>query len=356
VKRVLGPFLRRRLTTQILGLLLALTGLMQLLELLEVTTEVLERNLGATGILHYALLRIPSEMIIALPLAGLLGSMSAFYAMARSREITALRSAGVGLSRVLLYLLPVPFLFALLQLGLSQWLVPKSEASLKAWWDSTLPLERQKRDPQWVHTSNGIVLFERNSADGRRLLDVRIYSRDAAGLLALRTRAASATWQGSSWRLANVRRVDSGTATTTRRESESEIWNSNLRPQEVMQLDAAEPHMSGSDLADVLVGERVSTRPVSYYETVFLRTFAAPLVVFVMMLLAMPAAIMSERGGGGGRLLLGLALGLGFLLVDGMLSSFGTSGRIGPWWSAAAAPLVFVALGFWQLRACERTR
>ena len=91
--RVLGPYLRKRVAVSIIGLLAALTGLMQLLELLDVTTDVLNRNLGVTGIVHYAVLRLPGEMAVALPLAALLGSMSAFYAMARSREITALRSA-----------------------------------------------------------------------------------------------------------------------------------------------------------------------------------------------------------------------------------------------------------------------
>ena len=51
-------------------------------------------------------------------------------------------------------------------------------------------------------------------------------------------------------------------------------------------------------------------------------------MAFIMMLLALPAAIISERGGGGGRLLVALGLGLGFLLVDGILAAFGTSGRI----------------------------
>ncbi|MEO6185360.1 MAG: LptF/LptG family permease, partial [Steroidobacteraceae bacterium] len=205
MKRVLGPYLRRRIAGQIFGLLLALTGLMQLLELLDITTDVLDRKLGVSGLLHYAVLRIPSELVVALPLAGLLGSMAAFYAMARSREITALRTAGVGLWRMLTYLLPVPFLFALLQFGLTQKLVPLAEGSLKTWWDSTVAVESKPPDPQWVRTSNGVVLFERNSADGRQLLDLRIYSRDAQGLLVLRTRAARAQWDGAAWQLSAAR-------------------------------------------------------------------------------------------------------------------------------------------------------
>ncbi len=353
MKRVLGPYLRRRIAGQIFGLLLALSGLMQLLELLDVTTEVLDRKLGLSGLLHYAVLRIPSELVVALPLAGLLGSMAAFYAMARSREITALRTAGVGLWRMLMYLLPVPFLFALLQFGLTQKLVPMAEASLKSWWDSTVPLESKPPDPQWVRTSNGVVLFERNSADGRQLLDVRIYTRDEQGLLLLRTRAARAQWDGTQWQLsaAHDMHVEPGLKPDA---EPLRSWQSNLRPDDVMQLDAADPHLSSIALADVIGGDRVGTRPRSFYQTVLLQSFTAPFTVFIMMLLAMPAAIVSERGGGGGRVLLALALGLGFLLVDGIFSALGTSGRIAPGLAASAAPLLFAALGFWQLRSCER--
>ncbi len=354
MKRVLGPYLRGRVAGQIFGLLLALTGLMQLLELLDVTTEVLDRDLGIPGLLHYAILRVPSELVLALPLAGLLGSMAALFAMARSREITALRSAGVGLTRVLLHLLPVPFLFAVVQFGLSQKLVPAAEASLKAWWDSTIALESKPPDPQWVRTRNGVLLFERNSADGTQLLDVRIYARDEQGLLILRTRADRARWDGGSWQLTDVRDMGIEPGTAPVREA-MRTWQSNLRPEDVVQLDAAEPHLSSMAMADVIGGERIGTKPRSFYETGWLKSFTAPFTVLIMMLLAMPAAIVSERGGGGGRVLLALALGLGFLLVDGILSAFGTSGRLSPAIAALAAPLVFAVLGFLQLRSCERS-
>ncbi len=64
-----------------------------------------------------------------------------------------------------------------------------------------------------------------------------------------------------------------------------------------------------------------------------------------MMLLAMPAAIVSERGVAvAGVCWWRWRLGLGFLLVDGILSAFGTSGRISPSQQHSPAPLLFAAL------------
>lgn len=357
MRRVLGPYLRKRVLGQIFGLLAALTGLMQLLELLEITTDVLERGLGFMGVLRYAFMRLPGQMTITLPLAVLLGGMSAFYAMARSREITALRCAGVGLWRILAYLAPVPVILALVQIGLSQFLVPASEHRLKAWWDSTVPLEERPAESRWLHTSNGVLLFERNSADGRTLLDVRIYQRAEDGKLIQRTSADRADWSAEGWQLQGVsdlRPEGSPPVVAPASTDVNRLWSTNLRPEDVLELDVPEPHLSGMVLADVIVGERVSTRPRSYYEAVLARTFTAPFTAFIMLLLALPSAIVSERRGGGGRLLGALGLGLGFLLVEGVFSSFGTSGRLDPWLAAVAAPLIFAAIGFMQLASCER--
>lgn len=349
----LGQYLRRRVAGQILGLTLALAALIQLFELLEVTNEVLDRGLGAPGVLRYAALRVPAQLELALPLAGLLGSMAAFFALARTREITALRSAGVGLGRVMLYLVPVPVLFALLHVALAQKLVPMSERALQGWWDASVPLEERDADPEWVRTSGGIALFQRHSADGARLLDLRIYERDGDGLLTLRTRAYEARWQENGWQLigANDVAVTAGDRPTAGAER---AWQTNLRPEDVVRLNEDDPQLSSVELAAVIQGERVGTRPRSFYETVLMQSFATPFTVFIMMLLAVPAALVSERGGGGGRTLLALALGLGFLLVDGAFSAFGTSGRIDPAMAAFAAPLAFALLGLWQLRSSER--
>ncbi len=350
---VLGSYLRKRVAGQIFALLLALTALIQLLELLEVSTEVLDRGLGVTGVLRYAALRVPAQMELSLPLAGLLGSMATFHAMARTREITALRSAGIGLGRLTAYLWPVPLLFALLHLGLAQQIVPAAEGALKTWWDDVVPLEQRDADPEWVHTSAGIMLFQRRNADGTRLLDVRIFQRDAEGLLAQRTRADEARWQGSDWLLSGVQELSpqDGTSETAGQRR----WSSNLRPDDVVRLDAEDPLLSSVELADVLGGERVGTRPRSYYETVLMESFAAPFTVFIMMLLAIPAALVSERGGGGGRMFIALCLGLGFLLSGGIFSALGTSGRIGPVAAAFIAPVAFALLGLLQLRVSERT-
>ncbi|MET0987431.1 MAG: LptF/LptG family permease [Steroidobacteraceae bacterium] len=350
---VLGKHLRRRVAIQIFALLLVLTALMQVLELLDVTTDVLDRNLGVAGIVHYAALRLPSEMLLALPLAVLLGAMSVFYAMARTLEITALRASGVSVKSMVISLWPVPLLLAILQIALSQGLVPMSEAKLKLWWDQTAPSE-DIPDIRRVQTSAGLVTFERNSPDGRFLQNIRIYQRGGNHLLTVRTMARRAEWTGNNWLLSSIQdfRVHDGVVTRTSQALRN--WSANLRPADIVRLDVAQPHLSSIMLVDVIVGERVGTQPLSYYQTVLLRSFTAPISIFIMLLLAAPPATTMVRSGGGGGLLVALGLGLGFLLFDGIMSALGTGARVPAWVAAVTAPAVFTLIGLIQLNSCDR--
>jgi lipopolysaccharide export system permease protein len=351
---VLGKHLRRRVAVQIVALLAALTGLMQVLELLDVTTDVLDRNLGVRGIVHYAALRVPSEMMLALPLAVLLGTMFVFYSMSRTLEITAMRAAGISVSSMVRSLWPVPFLLAILHIALSQSLVPTADARLKQWWDSTAPAD-EPSDTRRVHTNAGLVTFERNSPNGRVLQEMRIYERSADGRLTARTLARRAEWQdGGGWQLSGIEDLHVADCEISRRSQKSRHWVSNLLPADVVQLDVAQPHLSSFMLADVIGGERVGAQPRSYYETVLLRLFTAPLGIFIMLLLAAPPATALPRSGGSGGLLAALSLGLGFLLFDGIMSALGTGGRVPAWVAAVTAPVLFTIVGLLQLRACDK--
>jgi lipopolysaccharide export system permease protein len=349
----LPAYLRRRVGTQILMLLAVITALMQLLELLDVTTEVLKRGQGFGGLLYYGLLRVPDELVLALPLAVLLGTTMALHSMARSLEITAIRTAGISLMRILGYLAPMMLALALVQFALSERVLPRAETRLKEWWSAgALPDSTAAR--LWAHTSSGAVSIESVSPDGRRLQGVRIYVRDPAGLMAARLSAAEAAWDGGAWRLADVSELRIEAGRIQHIHDDGRDWKTNLRPDDVLRLDVARPHLSSIMLSEVIAGARSGTQPRSYYLTVLYRSFTAPLGVFIMLLLALPTACSLPRGGSVRVMLTALVLGLAFLLCDGIVATLGTSGRLPPLAIALAAPALFAVIGFLQLRACER--
>jgi lipopolysaccharide export system permease protein len=353
----LAAYLRSRVASQVLALLFMITALMQVLQLLDVTTDILKRGQGARGLLYYSLLQTPGELVLALPLAVLLGAMMALGAMARHSEITAIRVSGLSITRIFGHLLPLALVLAVVQFVLSEQAVPRAETALKEWWTKTaLPADPDADAPKtlWARSSNGMVSIESASADGRHLTGVQQYTRDANGLLTTLLKAARAEWDGRGWALSDVTELHLATGSLQQRHDDARRWDTNVRPEDVLRLDVARPHLSSIMLAEVIVGARVATQPRSYYTTVLYRSFSQPLGILVMLLLALPTACPTARASKGREMFVALALGLGFLLCDGILASLGTSGRYPPLAVALAAPLLFGAIGVWQLRAYER--
>ncbi|RPI47401.1 MAG: LptF/LptG family permease [Betaproteobacteria bacterium] len=351
--KTLAGYLRRRVAARTLTLIALLTALMQVLELLDKTTDVLDRGLGIKGLAYYALLRIPAEIVLALPLAALLGTMWAFHDLARNHEMIAVRTAGVSLRQIVTYLLPVPLAVALTHFVLSQAVMPDAEAALQSWWVATAPPEEAPQ-PSWIRTSAGPISYLAASPDGRRLTGVKIYQRGENKLLAARISARTAEWQHGAWQLHDVEQLRVTDRKTQPAKEPTYVWKTNLRPDDVQRAEIARPSLSSAMLMDVIGGERAASRPISYYQTALYRSFVAPLMPFVMLLLALPAARGLPRHlEGGAALVLALVLGLAYLLCDGLMAALGTSGQVPAAGAALAAPALFSAVGLLQLHFSE---
>jgi lipopolysaccharide export system permease protein len=351
----LAGYLRRRVAVHTLVLTGFFVALMQALELMDMTTDVLERGLGIGGLAYYAALRTASQVLVALPLAALLGAMWSFHDLARNHEMVAIRTAGINLKRIVAYLLPVPVVVAAVHFVLSQAVVPDTEARLQSWWVATAPRDASPK-PHWIRTSAGPVSYLAASPDGERMSGLRVYVQGEKALLLQRISARSAEWHDGAWHLEGVERMDVPDEHTPPNADPPSIWKTNLRPDDVRRADIARPKLSSIMLIDVIGGERAASQPLSFYQTALFRSFVAPLAPFIMLLLALPAARgLPRHSDGGAALLLSLALGLGFLLCDGLMGALGTSGRVNAVVAAVAAPLLFSAIGLLQLHFSEAT-
>jgi lipopolysaccharide export system permease protein len=358
----LGKYLRKLLLTQTLGVLVALTALLQLLEMLDVTTDILKRHLGFAGVLRYAGLRTASELVLALPLAMLIGSLFTFYTLARNHELIAIRAAGIRLRSMLAAMLPVAMLLAVLQFVVADRIVPVAEASLADWWQATeLPNDKDSKDDEdtqlsWFRTDDGLVSVQQASQDGRHMKGVTIYRRDASGGFVGRLRGTQLDWSDGHWTLTQMTSMNLVDDGVQRDQQPTALWRSNLLPDDLRRLDGPSLPMSSAVLSDVLTGARVGDRPLSYYRTALYHSYAAPFVLMLMLLLALPSTQAVQRGGeGGGSLLLALGAGLGLVLSAGLMASLGQGGRVPPLAAATLPLLAFAALGLMWLRHYDRS-
>ena len=132
---ILRTLLDRYIFTELLapfGLSLgALCFVMLTRELLRLVELLVSKGVGLWSVLKVFATLLPSFLVLTLPIAGIIASITAFGRLSFDKELVAMRAAGLSLYRltqpVLLFALSV---FAL-TLVLSQWGQPWSSVNLK---------------------------------------------------------------------------------------------------------------------------------------------------------------------------------------------------------------------------------
>jgi len=338
---------------RILAALAVLVGILQILDLLDITTEILDRGLGAGGVFYYSLLRLPRLIEQAAPLAVLAGSLFAFAKLAGESAVTAMRSTGISAYRITALTLPAAALLAVAQLLIGMVIAPSADATLTDWWQATAPKEEVAKPADALTFRVGQeIVVGRPSEDARRLDDLTIYRRDPAGRLVQRTTAEAAVYDAGVWRLVSPRFEAVGEDDVTSGAAQTMTWTQNIRPADIQTLRTGATTISAAEARRALQGG-VSIRSTSFYDTQVQRAWAAPFACVVMLLLAAPAALANFRGGASTLMVQCMAAGLLFLVFDGAFTALGESGAAPAFLAAWAAPAIFSALGITALLYLE---
>lgn len=345
----LPAYLLKLMGSRVLAALAVLTGVLQIIDLLEVTTQILDRNLGAVGVAHYAILRAPRLIEQAAPLAVLAGCLFAFGKLAGESAVTALRSTGISAYRITLMALPAVLALALFQLAIGMVIAPRTDQMLSAWWQASAPQDPSKKvTPMTFRLANEVVVALPRDPDGRSLENVVIYRRDQNGRLVERTTAPTAVWEAGRWTLIRPTFETLGIKTISEGSANTMDWTQDLQPADVRAMAAGQTLVTPQEASRALAGG-LSMRPRTFYETQLQRAWAAPFACIVMLLLAAPASMANFRGGGATLLVQCLAGGLLFLVFDGAFTALGENGAAPAILAAWAAPAMFSALGLTAL-------
>ena len=344
---ILRNHLMRIVTFRVLAALFVLVSILQVLDLLDATTDILERRLGVGGVVYYATLRLPTLIQQVAPLSVLAGCLFAFAQLARENAVTALRSTGVSVYQLLGTMAPAVLSVVVLHLASIQWLTPRADQALDAWWSRSAPAAEatpKSNEVRSFRVGSDIVTASMADRSGRVLSQIRIYRRDAQGRLVERLRADQAVHQADGWRLQTASFETLGAQSVQRGAANQILWRPGPQPQDVRAIFAGDASLAPGSARRALAGG-VATRAPSYYSTALQRGWAAPLSGLVMLLLAGPVLLVNFRSGGANTVVLCLGAGLLFMVVDGVFSAMAEGGAIPSALGAWGALAIFAALG-----------
>jgi lipopolysaccharide export system permease protein len=131
LSKILDRYIFSELLTPFLISVAALCCVMLSKELLRLVELLVAKGVGVLAVLRVFLHLMPSFLVLTLPIAGIIASISAFSRLSYDKELVAMRAAGLSLVRLSRPVFVFSCLIFVLTLVLSQYGQPWSSVSLK---------------------------------------------------------------------------------------------------------------------------------------------------------------------------------------------------------------------------------
>lgn len=343
---ILSLMLSKMLVVRFVMILFGISAFVLTLDIVTYAEDVLKlHNDDLWSIGHYALLRLPGIMSAFMGLSFLLAALMMLTEISHHSELVAIWNAGVSQFRMIAMLLPVAALFGIANFALNDLAVPGVAPVLHEWGIgdySEKQLKVGEKDPIWMRSGNDVLRAVTSNKDATSLEDVTIFRRDADGLLIEQIMAKSAVSKDGRWHLSNVAIYYRDNVPPSR--VARMIYSGLLRPAAAGTRSGDPEEMSFNDLDYFIDNSGFGIRPVHVYSTWLHKRITIALTGVLMLLIAVPLAGRHRRGGGLGILFaVGIALGFGFFVFDGISVTMGELGLL-PSWMAAWLPMLVFAL------------
>jgi lipopolysaccharide export system permease protein len=320
----------------------------------EFVNELDDLGKGSYGILklvEYLALLVPGKMVQFMPLAVLLGCMLSLGNLASNSEIIALQASGASMPRLLGAVLQGALLLAVLNFVVADWVVPISETSarnLKNFAEKKTTALRS-HEGLWIKDESRVLhldaLLPNGIAQG-----IEIFQLDESGKLISTTRAERAVPVDGGWLLHQVDQTKFDRLTSNSLHFDQLPYEGSLS-YDLLQVLMIEPRqMSSGDLHAYLNFLDENRLDASVERLVFWQKLFAPFSILVMCLLAIPFILGPQRQSNTGyRLMIGILLGLSFVVAERLLTQLGAQFQVNTVVVALLPHLIFLGLAFYLL-------
>jgi len=331
--------------------LLALVGLGLIFLFVGQLDDLGEGRYDLLEIVKFVALSVPGKIVEFMPLAVLLGSILGLGALASNSEIIAMQASGVSLVKLVSPVVQAAAILAVLSFLLADWVVPDSETYAR----SVKNLAQEKtsalivREGLWTKDDSRILHIGQLMPNGIAR-DIAIYELDKQGKLLSALKAERAIPLGQGWELQQVNKSVISDKKMETVSFDHMVYEGNLSRQLLEVLMIEPRQMSSNDLRAYLNFLDENKLDNRVERLIFWQKLLAPLTIIVMCLLAFPFVLGSQRQGSSGqRLLIGILLGLAFVVVDRLVIQLGTKFEINALIIALLPNMAFLGIAIYML-------
>ncbi len=357
--RILDRYLLREF---LLYLLLGLLGFLCIFAVVDVFEKIdvfLDHRAPLSMVLHFYLYRSPDVVVQVMPVALLMATFLALGQLNKFGELTAMRVAGLSLTRILRPVWWVATGCTLLALGLGELVVPGANRERDRIFDQQIRGIRdlqsiERADVTYLGSGGRVYLIRLYVVPERRMHQV-VLQEFQGGRLIRRLDAVEGVWTGGGWEFRDgyVRDFRGGTEQVRHfdrlpradlMEVPSDFAKESRRPEE----------MGFFELLQYLERLRASGSRVANYLVDLHLKLAFPLVNLIVVVIGVSLAtrLRTQSAAQG----FGLSMSIAFLFYGVMRTgqALGHNGALPPFVAAWLANLVFGAAGMVMLERARR--
>lgn len=355
--KIYRKYLAREVIAAILLVLVAFLALFGFFDMINELKDVGRSGYQLHDAVAYVLLRLPGRVYELMPVAVLIGTLSALSALARHSEITVLRVSGLSTRGLLTALFQVAGVFAVVTFLFGEFVAPPAERAanqvrLKA---VSSVIAQEFRSGLWIKDERSFVNV-RTVLPDTRLRDIRIYEfDDKARLLSVSDAKEGEYVPPASWHLTRVVQTVLNGERASVVEKPDMLWRSALNPDILSVLLVVPERMSLLHLTAYIKHLSENRQKTQRYEIALWKKLIYPLAAFVMIALAVPFAYTHNRMAGVSlKIFSGVMIGTFFHMLNGLFSSLGVINSWPPLSSALAPSLLFMFAAMGMIWWVER--
>jgi len=305
--------------------------------------------------------QLPSEIVLTIPMALLLGTLLAMLRLSGDSEITAMKAAGVSFGRIVAPLLAAGLVLSVVTFVLQEELVPYAN-------DRVIQIENAAIN-QVSAFGRDLTVTAPLPGGGRQVTVATSFDKSSQALLHVTliqydrnneptqiVFADRAVFTANRWTLfdSSAYRFNPDGSTLSEPSVPQQQVELGETPTDIVKrIQNDDPEsMSRAQIAELVASGQLTGSELRKYVAAYQEKLARPFACFVFMLIAIPLGLRSIRGGSGMGLGFGLSIAIIFIyyVVLTFCSYVGEAFLSWAWLWAWMPNLIFTAFGLDRLR------
>lgn len=335
---------------------IALSVIFVIIDLMSNLDRFLDQNATWMIISKYYLYYIPEILKLMTPVSTLLSTLFTVGRMSTLNEITAMKSGGVSLYRILLPFIIVSLIISFSHLYFNGWIVP--EANQKKHAISHKYLSRAYAGGpiynlylrEGPRTNLIMQYYDSDMKSGSRVA-IEYFTSEQTPRLVRRVESNSIRWNedNRNWTLLQVIERDYEGINVLTKKHDSLHLELNITDDKIGKLKLSPEEMTYDELAEFIEILRSGGRNVTQLQIEYHGNFAYPFANFIVILFGVPFASVKRKGGIAIQIGAALVISFFYILFLKVSQPIAQSFNIEPMLAGWAANIMFFVAGLFVM-------